>query len=337
MSGNHILEFHQDKEGALLLPKRCSVSVTCDLTKEVQRSIVSMIEESLYALALSGMNLRALDGVTVALDARTAACKLQHIPDGMLPLEMTDHPEAMELARTVAVRRGNEFRFHIVLRAGLALMGLSSEPEQQRLASGCIAHEAAHVQHEGHLYRTFPDMYGGELECGNRSKQMFLKAFDVWSEYAACRSSAIYRPEALADFDRVSCRAFETSRSVAGKWVASHQDGGRVVDASREIQQAFGDAFVSTGYLLGHLHGQELKISEDTPASHSFLLENAEIADLVGKLDGILNRLWLSEFDWKSLDVFVPIYDLLCEMMTLHGMVFARHSEDWQIVQTDQQ
>jgi hypothetical protein len=332
MSGNHILEFHQDKEGALLLPKRCSVSVTCDLTKEVQRPIVSMIEESLYALALSGMNLRALDGVTVALDARTAACKLQNIPDGLLPTEMTDHPETMELARTVAVRCGDEFRFHIVLRAGLALMALSSEPEQQRLASGCIAHEAAHVQHEGHLYKTFPDMYGGELECGNRSKQMFLKAFDVWSEYAACRSSAIYRPEALADFDRVFCRAFETSGSVAEKWVASHQDGGRVVDASREIQQAFGDAFVSTGYLLGHLHGLELKISDDVPGSRRFLAENSEVSELVDQLDQILNGLWLSEFAWASLDVFAPIYELLCELMALHGMALAHNDQEWQIV-----
>lgn len=61
MSGNHILEFRQNEEGALLLPKRCSVSVTCDFTKKVQQPIVSMIEESLYALALAGMNLRALE------------------------------------------------------------------------------------------------------------------------------------------------------------------------------------------------------------------------------------------------------------------------------------
>ncbi len=94
------------------------------------------------------------------------------------------------MARTAAARREGDLRFHIVLRRGLALSILSPEPEMQRLALGCIAHEAAHVEHESHLYRMFPDSYGKPLECGNRSRQSFLKAMDVWSEYAACRFSA---------------------------------------------------------------------------------------------------------------------------------------------------
>jgi hypothetical protein len=41
--------------------------------------------------------------------------------------------------------------------------------------------------------------------------------------------------------------------------------------------------------------------------------------DLIAKLERVLHELWLSEFAWHSLEVFVPIYDLLCEMMALHG------------------
>ena len=182
MSGNYSLRFHREKDGTLLLPEQCSLSVSLPHSEDVQEAIVRTIEESLYALAVSGMDLRALDGVTVALDARKAACNLQALPTGVVPLEMTDQPETMELARTVAVRRGEEFRFHIVLRAGLALMALSPESDQQALAFGCFAHEAAHVEHEGHLHRTFPEIYGRTLECGDRSKQTFLKALAVWSE-----------------------------------------------------------------------------------------------------------------------------------------------------------
>ena len=74
----------------------------------------------------------------------------------------------MEMARTVAVWREKELRFHIVLRAGVGLMALSPEKDLQALAHACIAHEAAHVDHEGHLYRTFP----GDLRlyrCGGGS------------------------------------------------------------------------------------------------------------------------------------------------------------------------
>ena len=43
-----------------------------------------------------------------------------------------------------------------------------------------------------------------------------------------------------------------------------------------------------------------------------------------------------SEFGWSSIEVFVPIYDLLCELMALHGMAFARHGNEWRIVMSDE-
>lgn len=44
----------------------------------------------------------------------------------------------------------------------------------------------------------------------------------------------------------------------------------------------------------------------------------------------------LTEFAWHSLDVFVPIYNLLCELMALHGMAFARHGDAWRVVMSDE-
>jgi hypothetical protein len=336
MSGEYLLHFHQNNEGRLLLPPECVVSIACYESAEVHQSIVSSIEESLYALALSGMDLRALDGVTVALNARKAACELQNLPDGAVPLEMSDQPETMELARTVAVKRGDEFRFHIVLRAGLGLMTLSSKPDEQALACGCIAHEAAHVEHEGHMYRTFPEIYGRTLDCGDRSRQTFIKALDVWSEYAACRSSAQFRPEALEDFDRAFCLALETNRSTSQRWIESFCDGGKATETFREIQQANGDTFIRAGYLLGHLHGLEMNEVQQAPAARQLLSANPPLADLTNKLGRVLHDLWLSEFAWRSLEVFAPIYDLLCEMMALHGMAFARHGDEWRIIMSDE-
>ena len=337
MSGDYSVKFHREEEGTLLLPEQCPIYISCPDSKEVQLALVRTIEESLYALAMSGMDLRALDGVTVALDARKAACDLQSLPDGIVPLEMTDQPETMELARTVAVRRGDQFRFHIVLRAGLALMALSPEADQQSLACGCFAHEAAHVEHEGHLHRTFPEIYGRTLECGDRSKQTFLKALDAWSEYAACRSSAIYRPEANEDFDRIFCRTFEESRTSSEKWIANYRGGGRAAESFREIQQAFGDAFISAGYLLGHLHGMERNGLDSAPGALKMLTDNPAMLELIERLGRRLNELWLTEFAWQSLDVFVPIYDLLCDLMALHGMAFARHGDEWRVVMSDEE
>ena len=336
MSGNYSLNFHQNEEGRLLLPNKCGVSISCYESTELREAVLASIKESLYALALSGMDLRALDGVTIALDVRKAACELQTLPDGAVPLEMSDQPETTELARTVAVRRGEEFRFHIVIRAGLGLMWLSSKADEQALACGCIAHEAAHVEHEGHLYRTFPDVYGRTLDCGERSRQTFIKALDVWSEYAACRSSAEYRPEALGDFERAFCLALDGSRSASRRWIESFRDGGKATDTFREIQQAFGDAFICAGYLFGHLHGLELHEPQEGTAARQLLSENPSVAAVIGRLGRVLHELWLSEFAWKSIDVFAPIYDLICEMMALYGMAFSRHGDEWRVVMSDE-
>jgi hypothetical protein len=242
----------------------------------------------------------------------------------------------MEVARTVAVRRGEEFRFHIVLRAGLGLLTLSRRAEEQALACGCIAHEAAHVEHEGHLYRTFPQVYERILDCGDRSRQTFIKALDVWSEYAACRSSAQFRPEALEDFDRAFCLALDQSRSTSQKWIENYRAGGKATETFREVQQAFGDAFICAGYLFGHLHGLERHGTQDAPQTSELLSENRWIAELIAKLERQLHELWLSEFGWGSLEVFAPLYDTLCEMMALHGMAFVRHGEEWRVIMSDE-
>ncbi len=226
----------------------------------------------------------------------------------------------------------NELRFHIVLRAGIGLMTLSPEKEQQTLAYACIAHEAAHVDHEGHLYRTFPDIYGRPLECGDRSRQTFLKAMDVWSEYAACRSSASFRPEAVEEFEGLFCRALEESFTACKDRIAAYRRDQKVLQVFMDIQQLFGDVFIHAGYFLGHLDGLELTLENDAPQASALLRQHSQIEALVIGLRRVLHELWLNEYGWKSIEVFAPIYNLIHEMMALHGLAFARHDDEWRVV-----
>jgi hypothetical protein len=184
------------------------------------------------------MDLRALDGVTLTEDCTAASTAMQMLPEGQVPLEVGDQPDTMEMARTVPVWRDNELRFHIVMRAGLGIGMLGADRAMQALAFACIAHEAAHVEHEGHLYRTFPEIYGRPIPCGDRSRQTFLKAMDVWSEYAACRSSAMFRPEAAEEFENVFCRALEDSLSACKRRIAAYRSDGKALNVFVDIQAA---------------------------------------------------------------------------------------------------
>lgn len=337
MSEPIYLHFPRNEGGELQLPGQCPLFVfDHEAAEEVGRAVAGTLEQFVYGLATVGMDLRALDGFTLSSDCRAAAVALQRIPEGQVPLEMTEQDDVMEMGRTVAVRRENELRFHIVLRAGLGLMTISPEKEQQTLAYACIAHEAAHVDHEGHLYRTFPGAYSTPLECGERSRQTFLKAMDVWSEYAACRSSAMFRPEAVEEFEGIFCRSLDASFSACRERIAAfRKDRNITAQVFREIQQLFGDVFIHAGYFLGHLDGMELKLVEDAPRASELLQRYPKIEALFLRLGRVLHELWLTEYAWDSIEVFAPIYDLICEMMALHGLVFARHEVEWRIIMTD--
>jgi hypothetical protein len=199
----------------------------------------------------------------------------------------------------------------------------------------CIAHEAAHVQHESHIYRMFPESYGKPLECGNRSRQTFLKAMDVWSEYSACRSSASFRPEALEEFEGILCRAIEDSSGAAREQIRSHREGRSAALVFREVQQIFGDVFICAGYLLGQIHGLEHNLCDQAPRLHRLFEQRPETGGLMSRLERILHELWLREFVWESIEVFAPIYDLISEMMALHGFVFAKSETEWRLVMSE--
>jgi len=313
------LRFLGDRGGLLALPEKCSVTVAHCEQREICQAIAAVMEQILYALALSGLDLRALDGVTLAQDCGAEAAAIQRIPEGQNIPDEGDGSDAVEMARTVAAWRGDELRFQIVLRTGLALMVLSPEKQQQTLAYGCIAHEAADVDHEGHLYRTFPTMFGRPLECGDRSRQIFLRAMDVWSEYAACRSSASFRPEAVHEFEGLFCRTLESSLAACEERIAVSESGCEALKDTLEFRQTFGDLFIHAGYFLGHLDGLELRLGYDAPQASSLLAEHPRIQTLIMRLGHELQELWRNEYDWQSVEVFAPIYELIGAMAAQRG------------------
>jgi hypothetical protein len=85
-------------------------------------------------------------------------------------------------------------------------------------------------------------------------------------------------------------------------------------------------------YLLGNIHGVVQNLRDRTARLDEVFRKNPPVQDLIIRLERILHELWLQEFVWESIEVFAPIYDLICEMMAQCGLVFTRHEEEWPIV-----
>jgi hypothetical protein len=90
--------------------------------------------------------------------------------------------------------------------------------------------------------------------------------------------------------------------------------------------------FVCAGYFLGHLDGLGLNLQAHAPRTSVLFGDHPEIGELIPRVRRALHELWLSEYGWSSIEVFSPIYDLLCAMMSLHGFDFAKTDAEWRMV-----
>lgn len=325
------LVFERTEACEHLLPLACTLSVSCYQPVEIQQFIAKSVQNLFQSFAFAGMDLRSLDGITMAEDCGAAAKALRAVPAEATALDAGEQPGTFEMGCTVPIWRDNELRFHVVVRAGIGLGMLAADKIVQSAAYACYAHEAAHVEHEAHLYRTFPALYGDAVPCGNRSRQIFLKSVDVWSEYAACRSSAGFRPEAAEEFEHVFCRALEDSFSACERYITVYRNDGNADQLSMDVQQLLGDVFLCAGYFLGHLEALGLDSGRPASSASLSLAQNPKAADLIYRLRQVLEELWKTKYAWESVEVFSPIYELIGAMMALHGLVLKKTGEEWQI------
>lgn len=286
-----------------LLPRRYTVDTSCYEDTSVGDKAAALVRLYLLFLTSKGFNLRALDGVTVTTDCRATALAIQLPPDHTsFPPDTYDPASALEMARTFGVRRKGDLKFHVALHKTAADMLMSEEEPLQLLAISCIAHEAAHIQYERLLYDTLPGIYGRPLECGERPRQIFMRAMDVWSEYAASRAAVVFRPQAILEHELI------LRRSIV-KFVQ-----GKIKQAPRSTEEiASPEMLIGAGYFLGDMVGLHLTLEAFPELQESFL-QHSQISTAMTRLEQILEHLWETKGSWSSLDVFVPIYDLMEEL-----------------------
>jgi hypothetical protein len=305
------------EDESLALPEEWAIGVPRYGDNVDGGAIDEAIDTLLRLLASHGSDLRSLDGVTLAADCRAVAAQLQKWPDDKGPTYREETAHAVEMGRTVAVWRGTELRFHIVLQEAFGLLALSEELEDCKLAMSCLAHEAAHVEHEGNLFRNCRHIFGGPLPCGERSSRLFMTAMDTWSEYAACRSSAFFRPDAVKEFDELFHTAIQEATGLADSSETVSSKPQEAICGSEQRQQMIGGLFICAGYLLGHIDGLPFHFERFGLRAMEQLQNRPGIHEIFLRVHEALEHLWRTESSWTGLDAFFPLYDLLAELINM--------------------
>ncbi len=64
----------------------------------------------------------------------------------------------------------------------------------------------------------------------------------------------------------------------------------------------------------------------------AYFAKHLEVGKLMYRLRQTLDELWRNEYEWLSTEVFSPIYEIICAMMALHGLVFVKAETEWRMV-----
>jgi hypothetical protein len=267
--------------------------------------ISSVIAETSAQL---GLDLRGLDGVTVAHDYGAALADLDRGVETGSALSATKDGLAEGVAMTPVVYRDGKVMSHLVMSAALlptigqSLLGVSGKY--------IVAHELAHVHEHFCRDQILPKTL---LEPFSNSRDpviLFQMAEACWCEYVACLLSAPIWPQQakLYEMTIVDMLQVVRARIIAAKlkWIQD-QNFGAVLS---EIATEAGTLLKYLSYLLGHAAGLDKTPAAIAPQAWTLLRTHTWLYPWVDKLEGVLRDMFANFENWTDMGAFDPLTDV---------------------------
>ncbi|WP_259664070.1 MULTISPECIES: hypothetical protein [Rhizobium] len=268
------------------------------------------------------IEISTLDGITVAVDYDAALRTLVRGIEGVRAEERTNDAGFVGVGKSVVVKRGDEFKTHIVLLADpvcvLAFAEEDRDVDDLRTALAIICHECAHVEEHADRDRQFPGVlvgyrartYIGKLE------QQFAESF--WGEYAVCRTSAPWaRNEEKRFRDNLATRLMD-ARGKAREAIRSYRIHGDVERVLQEAGAALLEPLRMASYLFGHLDG----IAEGELVDIALELTGADpaISAAIVELVSQMRILWARRGNWESYEELMALGETAVKLIQVCGV-----------------
>src|SRR6266404_695069 len=276
-----------------------------DDAKAASRRVAEAINQLSAEL---GLNLKDLDGVTIAHDYDAALAQLDRGYEATTPLTRTNDGAAQGCAMAPLVLRNGEVKSHLVLSA--FIMPLIDAPQAGVDGKYILGHELAHIHEHYFRNKVLPNTLLTTRITKRDGAFLHELADTCWGEYVACLFSAPVYPEQVKLFEMPLLELLpKASREI----VAAKQDWFVDRDIAKFWQRA-GTTVYSLlkyfSYLLGHAAGLGQSTSETAPETWALLKRNAWLLPSVERLSEELSRMYETFEEWKSLEVFEPLKQL---------------------------
>jgi hypothetical protein len=216
------------------------------------------------------LDLRTLDGVTVALDHGAAALELDRGIEGLRSPGVTSG-NAVGIAKTVNVVRQGQLKSHVFLGL-MTLLPLFREAQDADHAYHVIAHECAHVEVTAAFERCFPG-HLIEQDPGVLSQVRWDFALGCWDEYKVTRLCARCGADQTEVYEVLLLDALADFPLQADEALREFENHGDQLVTWNAVRHAYSLVLQRASYHLGNLDGHRRSV-DDLPKTRDALVSH---------------------------------------------------------------
>jgi hypothetical protein len=274
------------------------------------------------------MDLSGLTRVWVAYDYEGTLANLERGFEAQDKLAPTQDDIAVGIAMTPAIRQDGTAKSVMVLNA-YHMIALAHPDNKElkpyyRRMMYTLAHECGHVHDLAVKIRSFPEKWL-KHRLNRRDGVLFEVAEACWSEYIACRLSAVMSSDDTTnDYESTFCEQFEKGVPAMRRCLRQYRMHGDVPRVLSECSYIVKKVLVYASYLFGQLAGIDVSFKEGAPKATALLAIHAEVRKIVERLEAELEKMNTTYGSWNSFDVFEPLKKVALDLFAAAGL----HLED---------
>jgi hypothetical protein len=264
------------------------------------------------------IDLRGLEGVTVAFDYRAALREVDLGFETTQTLEPSDDL-AVGIAMTASVLRDGEVKSHMVFNANVMVSIADRQNENFGLALHTLAHECAHVEVASRLEAAFPGELVNARFNSVQAARRRAAILDCWEEYEVTRRSARFGADPTDGYESLFVDHLAASRPKANELIIAYRTHGDVEKVLGEVYEVYASLLKFASYHLGNLAGHGRSVAGE-PKTNS-ALDGHWFAPYLERLVTACDTISADYGTWKDRTAFEALGDLIDDVVAEGGVV----------------
>jgi hypothetical protein len=284
------------------------------------------------------MELSRLDRVYITFDYEGTLASLDLGTGTDTILKPTNDEVATGVAMAPSVLREDGWKSVIVINAGYA-RSLSYERKvdedvaEEQLAGlraetlHILAHECGHVHDHAMHWKSFP-VDTSSKKWTPLEYRLKEPALACWGEYIAEYLGAGFgTKDTLSNYEDAFCERLQAAWPAITSSIRQYRMHGQVDRVISDVGAHIRNIIIYAAYMMGYLSNAEKTLETDASKAGQTAKDHPELGCFIERVQKELHALHDLYPDFTSLDVFVPLSEVIHDMYKTAGLTFIESSD----------